>query len=59
MQNSDKGYRERQRKLINEKTLAVLEYRARNLDEKAKERFRRPAYSGTDMEVKEDEGNII
>lgn len=45
MQNNDKGFRDRQRKLINEKTHTLLEYRAKHLDEKIKERFRREPYS--------------
>lgn len=45
MQYSDKGFRERQKKLARERTKMLLEYRAKNLDEKVKERFRRPPYS--------------
>ena len=44
MQNSDKGYRERQKKLIRQRTKMITDYRAKHLDEKTKERFRRPAY---------------
>lgn len=45
MQYSDKGFRERQKKLIRQRTQMVIDYRAKHLDEKTRERFRRPAYS--------------
>ena len=55
MQYSDKGFRERQRKLIRQRTQMITDYRARHLDEKTKEKFRRPAYSVP--EKKEEENN--
>lgn len=45
MQYSDKGFRERQKKLIRQRTQMVIDYRAKHLDEKTRERFRRPDYS--------------
>lgn len=48
MLNTDKGFRERQKKLIRQRTQMITDYRAKHLDEKTKERFRRPAYSVPD-----------
>ena len=60
MQSSDKGFRERQKKLIRQRTRMITDYRAKHLDEKTKERFRRPVYSvpgRENEEVNDDETN--
>ena len=56
MLKSDRGYRERQRKFIQQRTQMITDYRARHLDEKTKERFRRPAY-GVGGKEEKDENN--
>lgn len=45
MTRNDKHFRQRIANQIREDTMVGLEYRGKHLDEKVKERFRRPAYS--------------
>ena len=54
MQKEDKSFRQRQANYIRQKTFEILEYRGKCLDEKTKEKFRRPAYS-VPVKKKEEE----
>lgn len=57
MTEKDRPYRHRMADQIRQDNLAILEYKGKRLDEKTKERFRRPAYSVGVRKEKKDENN--